>query len=108
MEHKHVKIEYEEMLFGKKEILSTQINLINATNHIRNYKVLRKKELSEKTKLKSQLASLRSKVASLNSHLPENNQLPKKRTNFVKKENIKDFQHELDEIKEKLERLNNR
>ena len=45
METRHIKLDYEEALHAKKQILSTELNLLQTSKKIRNYKVLRKKEL---------------------------------------------------------------
>ena len=48
MESRYIKIDYGEAVSAKKEILSSEINLLNIAKHIENYKQLRKKELLNK------------------------------------------------------------
>ena len=71
METRHVKLDYEEALNAKKQILSAELNLLQTEKRVRNYKILRKKELITKTKLRTALKSLRTKINSIRLTLPE-------------------------------------
>lgn len=107
MESKHLKLEYEEALSAKKQLLSMELNLLQTEKRVRNYKLLRKKELALKNFLKSSLRELRMKISSEESTLPAEEEPFKIR--IIKKsiENRKqqDIQHQLEEIQEKLESL---
>ncbi len=106
-ETRHVKIDFEEALSGKKELLSSQLNLLQIGKRMRGYKILRKKELAEKRKLKSEIGKLKNDLNIILSGFPEGERKVKvgKRVHKVEKEERKDFHKELDEIKRKLERL---
>ena len=69
MENRHVKFEYEDALNGKKQLLSSEINLLHILKKIKSYKLLRKKELILKNKLRLQLGNLRKKLIILHNHL---------------------------------------
>ncbi|MFH1358454.1 MAG: hypothetical protein ABIH37_01035 [archaeon] len=109
MEIRHVKIEYEEALSAKKEILSSQIDLLNIQKKMRDYKALRKKEFSLKNKLKSDFSSLKSKINTFTTTLPEDEPYlkasSKKKQKIIEKDQPKDIQKELEEIREKLSKL---
>ena len=109
MEIKHIRIDSEEVISAKKEILHTQINMLNLVKRLRNYKILRRKEFTLRTKLKQEMSSLKLKTHLIISSLPT--EVSKKEIIEVKKEIPirekvnKDIQKELNEIKVKLAKL---
>lgn len=107
VETRHIRLGFEEALSGKKELLSSEIDLLHIGKRIKNYKVLRKKELAAKRNLKTEMNGLRSKVGLILSSFPEGEGKAKvqKRVRRIEKEERKDFHEELDEIKKKLEML---
>lgn len=108
METRHIKFNYEDAISGKKSLLSSELNLLQILRKIRNYKMLRKKELTEKTKLKKSLSELKSKIDDLSSTFPKREEkiieMPKP-VKTKKETKHTAIQRELDEIKRKLERL---
>ena len=66
METRHVRIDYEEALDAKKQLLSSEMNVLNIAKKIKAYRVLRKKELAAKTRLRTALVSLRTKINLIN------------------------------------------
>jgi len=110
MENWHVRLDYEKALDSKKQLLSSEINLLHILKHMRNYSTLKKKEIAINAKLKASVSLLMVKLNVLRSTLPKST-APKleskiKRVEIKIKENQKsDFQKELDDIKEKLARL---
>ena len=54
-ETRHVKISHEHALLSKKELLTSQLNLIKIIKKIRAYKILRKKQFANRNKLKTEL-----------------------------------------------------
>ena len=107
METRHVKLDYEEALNAKKQILSAELNLLQTAKRVKNYKLLRKKELITKTKLKTSLTSLRTKINSIKLTFPEEDESIeiksiKKR---AEKRKNKDIKKQLEDIQSKLERL---
>ena len=107
METRHIKLDYEEALHAKKQILSTELNLLQTSKKIRNYKVLRKKELLLKSKLKINLKSLQEKIKFIISTFPKEEipKLPKIRAKKIEKKENQNIQNQLQEIKNKLARL---
>jgi len=71
METRHVKLGYEEALNAKKQILSAELNLLQTAKRVRNYKILRKKELTTKIKLKTGLKALKTKLNALKLTFPK-------------------------------------
>jgi len=107
METRHIKLNYEEAIFLKKQILLAELNLLGTAKKVRNYKMLRKKELASKTKLKTALKILKGKIKLLQSTIPKEDipKAPKKRTKRIEKVEHDTLQSQLEEIKEKLSRL---
>ncbi|MFA5259322.1 MAG: hypothetical protein WC979_04415 [Candidatus Pacearchaeota archaeon] len=116
METKHIRIDSEEIISAKKEILQSQINTLHLIKRIRNYNILRKKELALKAKIKQEIGFLKSKINLIISTMPkeasEKKTLPvetivkvKKEVSPFKEKINKDLQKELDEIKAKLAKL---
>jgi hypothetical protein len=107
METRHIKLEYEEALSAKKQLLSIELNLLQTEKRVRNYKLLRKKELAMKNFLRRCLRELRMKISSEESTLPEEEEPIKIKTikRGIEKRKQEDIQNQLAEIQEKLERL---
>ncbi|MBS3076092.1 hypothetical protein J4429_06595 [Candidatus Pacearchaeota archaeon] len=108
MESRYIKIDYGEAVSAKKEILSSEINLLNIAKHIENYKQLRKKELLNKLKLKSLITVLKNKLNSINSSFPEEGKVKIKVKRTIERKETPKLRHmedELEDIKNKLARL---
>ena len=108
MEVRHVKIDRHDALSGKKSLLSAEIDILNIQKKVRNYKVLRKKELSLRSKLKTNFNSLKSKINLFQTSLPkdEHHPKPQKKQKIIERSHTKDIQDELNDIKLKLAQLN--
>ncbi len=106
-ETRHVKLDFEEALNGKKELLNSELNLLQIGKKMRGYKVLRRKELAEKRELKAEMGKLKNGLNLIISSFPEGEKKPsvQKRVRRIEREERKDFYGELDDIKKKLERL---
>ncbi len=110
METRHIKITHEDALASKKNLLTSEINLLQTLRKVKNYRILRKKEITSKNKLKTQLTSLKSKLNLIESTFPEPETKIKKserkeRISKKDKERGLDLHNELQEIKSKLARL---
>ena len=107
-ETRHIKLEYNDAISAKKQLLSSEINLLNLVKKIRNYKILRKKELNEKNKLKISMGELKMKLGLLISTLPEQEKTDirvKIKEKKIDLKKSKDMEDELKEIKQKLDKL---
>ena len=107
METRHIKFDYGQTLNAQKQLLSAEINLLHMMRALKTYKILRKKELAEKNKLKTNLGSLKIKIKLVQSTLPkqESKLKPKRKPKGIKKQTKKSLKNELEDIKKKLERL---
>ncbi len=67
----HVKLEYEEAVQSKKDILSSEINLLKIMKVIRKYHFLRLKELKTKSKLHRNIKEMIINIKKTQSTLPK-------------------------------------
>jgi len=104
---KYVRLEFEEALNAKKQFLSSELNLLQTAKRVRNYKILRKKEIAVKNKLKTALRILRTKMSSIQTSLPEQEKLkaPKTRIKRIKTQADQNIKQELQDIQDKLAKL---
>lgn len=110
MQQLHVKIDFNEALEYKKQILETEINFLNVSKNIEGFRLLRREELRKKTALRTRMKSLILKAVLLEKELPKFD-MPKikKHEDFSRIEPRRKqrvLEEELKEIKRKLERLN--
>lgn len=106
----HVKLDYVEAKDAKKEVLSSQINLLELKKGLSNYKKLRLDELRKKEKLSQKIKNIKTNIAKLEKTLPK-----VKKPKFMKKEREEvkvnknlspsSLEQELNKIKAKLKRL---
>lgn len=107
MEARHIKFEYEEALNAKKKLLSSELNILQTAKHIRNYRLLRKKEIILKNKLNISLKNLKAKLNLIQLTFPKQ-ETSTNTEKKLKKREIKqdqDIKNQLKEIQEKLAKL---
>jgi hypothetical protein len=108
MEERYIRFEHEEALDAKKELLMSQLNLIQLQKIINSYKNTKKKELQYRSKIKTSFSDLKTKLILIESTYPKDAIRPmpsiKKEKSTANQKN--DYQKDLEEIKSKLERLN--
>jgi superfamily I DNA and RNA helicase len=108
METRHIKLDFEEALNAKKQLLSIELNILHTIKKVKSYKLLRKKEIASKNNLKSSIKSLNSRINLMLSSFPNEDGKPKTSRKRKKKKNEKEKQNikrELEDIKEKLSKL---
>jgi len=111
MEARHIQLDFREAIETKKQILHSQLNILQSLKKIRTYNTLRKKEYRLKNEFKSKISSLKLNVNSLLITLPDVQELEEKFTKKISKEIVKEpretkeLQKELEDIKKKLEKL---
>ncbi|MBR9701919.1 hypothetical protein GOV13_03275 [Candidatus Pacearchaeota archaeon] len=66
----HIKLEYDEALQSKKDVLSSQMNLLRITKKIRRYNALRKEEMNLKLKLSKTITGTKTSLGKLQKALP--------------------------------------
>jgi hypothetical protein len=122
----HVKLENQEALELKRNVLLLEKSLLEIVKNIREYNALRKKEFILKNKVKKDLSRLKSLILELDSSLPKEEAIkmlqklhPEERRSeaVIKKQIVKakkiqeqprlrsDIESQIQEIQEKLARL---
>lgn len=107
----YVQLSSEEARLARKNILSSQINILNLVKKINSYKKQRKLELAKKTSLKR---AIKHNIAEINKLVREMPDIKGEEDKYIKtskestKEKIKKktIESELQDIQEKLARLN--
>lgn len=104
----HIKLEYEESLEAKKDILYLESNLLNILKTMRKYHSIRMEELKLKMTLSKKIKSAENSIKSLKAEIPRIT-IPKILKNEVsplefKEKNISedDLEGQLKEISDKL------
>ena len=107
----HVRLEYEDAIQSKKDILSSEMDLLKIIQTIKKYHELRSKEFKLKIKLYRQIKTLLTEIRRLQKNLPEL-KIPKILKKHETKEIISkkeiandDIESQLREIQEKLNSL---
>jgi hypothetical protein len=67
----HLRFDYSQAKEGKKDILSSEADLLKISKIITNYKKLRLEEFEKKEKIKSKIKILKSELTKLNKSLPK-------------------------------------
>ncbi len=108
----HVKLEYEEALQSKKDVLSSEITLLKITKTIKEYRSLRLEELKLKSKLHRKIKGTITNMKKLQTTLPKL-EIPEmlkkdeeiKKAGKIKKIQYDGLEYQLQEIQEKLKSL---
>ena len=109
----HVRLEYPEAIEAKKSLLSCELGLLEIIRKIRKYQFLRKKELSEKLKLKTSFSKLKTDMNQMlkslpkhkNIQSPDNTTSSRTRKRKISEDFSPDLESELQTIREKLAKL---
>jgi hypothetical protein len=112
----HVKLDYQEALQSKKELLSSEINFLKIASSIKRYSILRMEELKIKNKLHGKIRELKIISIKLNESFPKikisreekKEEAEEKEFEIDKKYFKSDLEFELEEIQRKLMELEER
>jgi hypothetical protein len=112
----HVKVEHNEAIQAKKDLLSLEIELIRVIRTIKKYQQLRTKELRLKKRFKGTTGSTLTRIKIIEKNLPriklreiphedkQTKEEPKKQENKRRK-NRDHLEKEIEQIQEKLRAL---
>jgi hypothetical protein len=108
----HVKLEEGEALEAKRNLLTSEENLLEAIQSMKRYFALKNKESKLKIRFSKNIKEISSSIKKIENSFPEINKPPilKKTREVGKKETIKDknLETELNEIRDKLKAISNR
>jgi transglutaminase/protease-like cytokinesis protein 3 len=108
----HVKLEEDEALKAKRDLLTSEENLLEAVKSMRRYFSLRKEELKLKIRFSKSIKNISLSMKKIENNLPEMNKTPalKKLKKREEKKTVQDksLETELNEIRDRLRAINNR
>ena len=112
----YVKLEYEEALESKRDLLASQVSLLRITQMLRRYRLLRLEELKIKAKMYRRIKELVANIKKIKMDLPHV-KIPQIKKSDEEKEFIKKIKEttgseydnsleiQLQEIQEKLKNI---
>ncbi len=97
----HIKVDYDEAVQSKKDILASERDFLRIIKRIKRYKLLRSEELSNRIKIQNKLKELNLNITKINQIFPKV-KLPDilKKKEEAKKKEIKEEKQPKIEIKE--------
>ncbi len=112
----HIKLDYNEALQSKKDILNSEMGLLKIAKAIKNHKILRTEELKIKLRASRKLKDLKSNISKLQTTLPkvkipeilekeEDEENTKTKQKIEKRPYDASLEEQLQEIREKLMQL---
>lgn len=109
MSFEYVKLSAPEIIYGKRNMLQAQVDLLQTLKHYKSYQQLRKEELLLKIALKVKVEEALSSLFSLTKLLPKTHYAEEKDSDvldlFSLHEDKKDLEREIQDIKQKLAQL---
>ena len=108
MSYEYVRLSKPEVFYGEKNMLQSQIELLNITKRFREYQKLRREELIFKIALKNKFEEARNTLLAFNKMLPKTPNIKKLKEEkeyalFDKKKLT--LEQEIEKIRSKLEKL---
>jgi hypothetical protein len=112
----YVQLGYDESLESKKEILSSEISLLNLMKIIKRFNILKLEELKIKSKIRREIKLLGIKTREVQSSFPflkispkiKHSSLNEERPQEIKEKFDENIESQLREIQEKLREINRR
>ena len=107
MASEYVRISSAEKVYGQKNCLHSQLEILNLIRGFNAYKGLRKKELQLKVTLRAKVESLLQSLESFEKLLPHTSYKPEvaRREKEIEKEDVSSLEDEVAFIRRKLEKL---
>jgi len=101
----YIKLNHSEQVYGKKNLLYAEMELLNSIKQYKKYKKLRKEELALKFLLKKEIDEVREELKKLDGVLPEAKQTEFKISASKKTPKRSDLEREIEEVRRKIEEL---
>lgn len=109
MASEYVRISSAEKIYGQKNCLHSQLEILNLTRSFGVYKELRQKELKLKVALRAKVEALLQSLENFEKLLPHTSYKPevvRREREIAEKEDIASLEDEVAFIRRKLEKLN--
>jgi len=110
----HVKLDYEEAIRAKKDLLSSERDFLRLLKIMKRYSLLRTEELNTKIKIQNRIKTLKINLGRLTKILPKvilpgilkkEDIIEEKISKIKKEEKDKDLESQLMDIQERLKQL---
>ncbi len=111
----HVKIEFEEAVQAKKDLLSSQSGFIMILKTLKRYCLLRKEEINRRLKMQNKIKDLKMNMTRLNNSMPKvkipeimkniHEKPGEKPRDLLKEKRDQDLEAQLMDIQERLRKL---
>lgn len=98
----HIKVNYEEALSAKKNILSTEANFLKIIKRIKRYELLRGEELNNRLRIQNKIKELKANMTKINDVFPKVKLPEILRKAEVKKKNEEERQEKQEKVKEEV------
>lgn len=108
MASEYVRISSAEKIYGQKNCLHSQLEILNLIRGFNSYKGLRKKELQLKIVLRAKVEALSQSLENFEKLLPHTNYKPeiaRREKEIAQKEDVSSLEEEVAFIRRKLEKL---
>jgi len=105
-EFRYIQLDYLEAKENKKDLLTSQVGVLELVRNINNFDKIKAEKLNVKLNFQKELKSVKSKISSLLRQLPKVEETKSEKSEAPKKEKRSDnIIDELKQIKEKLKQL---
>lgn len=103
----YLRIVPSEKTYAEKNLLYSQMEILNILKRYQQFLKLRKKEFALKNKLKTAISAVKTEMKNLDSFLPKDHYKKMEKEKVERKNNKKrqSIEDEIDEIKQKLASL---
>ncbi|MEK6934203.1 MAG: hypothetical protein AABW75_04995 [Nanoarchaeota archaeon] len=108
MSFEYIKLSHPEIIYGKRNLLQSQVELLQTLQRYKTYHQLRKEELLLKVALKTKVEEALSSLASLSKIIPKTHYAEEDSDIldiFSFREDKKDLEREIETIRNKLAQL---
>ena len=102
---RYVKLDHSEQVYGEKNLLYCEMELLNTLKRFRKYKKLRKEESALKNLLKKTINDLRDELRKLDEMLPKEKYTGFKINASRKTPKRSDLEQEIEQIRRKIAEL---
>lgn len=94
----HIKVDYEEAVESKRDLLSSERDFLNVLRIIKRYEALRKEELTNKIRIQNKIKELKGNLTRINEVLPKI-----KVPDLLKRKNVPEKERKEEEKLEKIQ-----
>ena len=111
MESRHIRIDHGDAIESKRQVLNSELHLIQMLRKVKSFRHYRKKELELKTEFKTAVSYVKNKMNELITAMPELKEIKQDKkivaakSSSTGKKVVNTLQTELEDIKRRLQAL---